>query len=134
MRVAFISCVKTKADRSMLAKDLYISPTGVLLPASRLSRRSDSTEGKPPRAGVRWRNDTMCEKRSFDHIARTAQETYSGNPAFRRPSMVSFEFEYPLRAINPEIVKAGSTSSRRAAASRASASRPRWAKADARQR
>ena len=59
---------------------------------------------------------------------------YSGNPAFRRPSINSFAFDCPPRAINADIVKAGSISSTRAAASRASASRPRWAKADARQR
>jgi hypothetical protein len=59
---------------------------------------------------------------------------HSGNPAFRRPSISSFEFDCPPRAMKADIVKAGSTSSRRAAASRTSASRPRWAKADARQR
>jgi hypothetical protein len=63
-----------------------------------------------------------------------AHPTHSGNPAFRRPSISSFEFVCPPRAIHADIVKAGSSSSRRAAASRASASRPRWAKADARQR
>ena len=58
---------------------------------------------------------------------------HSGNPAFRSPSINSFAFDRPPRAMNSEIVKAGSTSSRCAAASRASASRPRWAKADTRQ-
>src|SRR5215471_7863641 len=57
---------------------------------------------------------------------------YSGNPAFRRPSMYSFAFDCLLRANHADIVKVGSISSTRAAASRASASRPRWAKADAR--
>lgn len=61
-------------------------------------------------------------------------ESYSGNRAFRRPSIISFEFDWPPRAIHADIVKAGSSSTRLAAASRASASRPRWAKADARQR
>jgi hypothetical protein len=50
---------------------------------------------------------------------------YSGNPAFRSPSINSFAFDSPLRAMNADIVKAGSTSSRRAAAARASASCPR---------
>jgi hypothetical protein len=59
---------------------------------------------------------------------------HSSNPAFRKPSSCSFEFDCPPRAIHADIVKAGSSSSTRAAASRASASRPRWAKADARQR
>jgi hypothetical protein len=64
-----------------------------------------------------------------------AHRAHSGNPALRRPSISSFEFDcHPPRAIHADIVKAGSSSSRRAAASRASASRPRWAKADARQR
>jgi hypothetical protein len=60
--------------------------------------------------------------------------THSGNPAFRRPSINSVAFDCAPRAIHADTVKAGSVSSRRAAASRASASRPRWAKADARQR
>ena len=63
-----------------------------------------------------------------------ASPVHSGNPAFRRPSVSSFAFDCPPRAIHEVIVKAGSTPSRRAAASRASASRPRWAKAAARQR
>ena len=63
-----------------------------------------------------------------------AARAHSGNPAFRSPSIISFAFDCPPRAIHADIVKAGSSSSRRAAASRASASRPRWAKADARQR
>jgi hypothetical protein len=53
------------------------------------------------------------------------ERVHSGNPAFRRPSIINFAFEYPPRATNAVIVKAGSSSSRRAAASRASASRPR---------
>src|SRR5262245_551549 len=64
----------------------------------------------------------------------SASTVHSGNPAFRRPSNISLEFDCPPRAIHTDIVKVGSSSSRRAAASRASASRPRWAKADARQR
>ena len=67
-------------------------------------------------------------------ISSSQLESYSGNPAFRSPSINSFAFDCPLRAIHPDIVKEGSTSSRRAAAFRASTSRPRWAKADARQR
>jgi hypothetical protein len=63
---------------------------------------------------------------------RKRARAHSGNPAFRRPSVNSFAFDRPPRAIHADIVKAGSTSSIRAAASRASASRPRWAKADAR--
>jgi transposase len=66
-------------------------------------------------------------------ITSWALESYSGKPTFRRPSIKSLEFVCPPRAINLEIVNAGSNSSIRAAASRASASRPRWAKADARQ-
>lgn len=61
--------------------------------------------------------------------------SYSGNPALRKPSIITFALiDSWLRAIYADIVKAGSISSIRAAASRASASRPRWAKADARQR
>jgi hypothetical protein len=62
-----------------------------------------------------------------------AARAHSGNPAFRRPSINRGEFDCPPRAIHAETVKVGSVSSTRAAASRASASRPRWARADARQ-
>ena len=67
-------------------------------------------------------------------LSKRAHHAHSGNPALRRPSICSFAFDSPPRAIYADIVKAGSISSTRAAASRASASRPRWAKADARQR
>ena len=63
-----------------------------------------------------------------------AHHAHSGNPAFRRPSVNSFMFDCAPRAIHPDTVNGGSNSSTRAAASWASASRPRWAKADARQR
>ena len=48
-----------------------------------------------------------------------ARSAYSGKPAFRRPSISRCEFDCPPRAIHPDIVKVGSTSSTRAAASRA---------------
>jgi hypothetical protein len=84
------------------------------LGASRLMRR-----GKSRPIGLSMRTSTA----------------HSVNPAFRKPSIISFAvFDSWLRAIHADIVKAGSISSIRAAASRASASRPRWAKADARQR
>ena len=75
----------------------------------------------------------ICQKRSF-RLCRLPQRTraHSGNPAFRRPSVINFAFDRPPRAIHEDIVKAGSISSRRAAASRVSPSRPRWAKAEAR--
>src|SRR5437773_361325 len=63
-----------------------------------------------------------------------AHRVYSGNPAFRRPSINSVAFDRPVRAINADTVKAGLTSSRRANASRASASRPRCVKADTKPR
>ena len=82
-------------------------------------------------AGIR----KPSQKRSF-RLSRLRQRTrvHSGNPALRRPSISSFAFDCPPRAVRSEIVNAGSVSSRHAAASRASASRPRWAKADARHR
>jgi len=56
---------------------------------------------------------------------------HSVSPASRNPSIISFAvFDSWLRPIHADIVKAGSISSMRAAASRASASRPKWAKAD----
>jgi hypothetical protein len=60
--------------------------------------------------------------------------THSGIPALRSPSINRFAFDIAPRATAADIVKAGSTSSARAAASRASALRPRWANAAARQR
>jgi hypothetical protein len=52
-----------------------------------------------------------------------------GAMLFRRPSMNSFAFDGPPRSMYADIVKAGSVSSTRAAASRVSSSHPRWAKA-----
>ena len=85
-----------------------------------------------------------CVRRSAEvHRAASSPQgpsathpAHSGNPAFRRPSIISFQPDVSpgARAINADIVKVGSSSSKRAAAPRASASRPRWAKADARQR
>jgi hypothetical protein len=72
-----------------------------------------------------------AQRQSFDRLRPYCAPGYSGNPAFRRPSINSFAFDSPARAIYADIVKAGSISSTRAAASRASASRPRWAKAKA---
>ena len=78
----------------------------------------------------------LCSARSGHSITyrRTCARAHSGNPAFRRPSINSFKCDCLRRPILADIVKAGSVSSRRAAASRASPSRPRWAKADARQK
>jgi hypothetical protein len=72
----------------------------------------------------RWR---LCRLWAISRRSITSSqlESYSGNPAFRRPSINSFECDCLRRPILSDIVKAGSTSSRRAAASRASASRPR---------
>jgi hypothetical protein len=79
-----------------------------------------------------------CRRRgSQGRVLATGNEgthrAHSGNPAFRSPSINNFAFDFPPRAIHEVIVKVGSTSNRRAAASLASALRPRWAKADARQ-
>jgi len=84
-----------------------------------------------PKAACRRRGP---QGRVFATGNEGAHWAHSGNPAFRRPSINSFAFDCPPRAIHPDIVKAGSVSSTRAAASRASASRPRWANADARHR
>ena len=88
-------------------------------------RRTDIAGG-PKRAtsGLMHRTNYVL----FAHLVG-ASGAHSGNPAFRSPSIISFALR-----VREEIVKAGSSSSRRAAASRASASRPRWAKAAARQR
>jgi hypothetical protein len=62
---------------------------------------------------------------------------HSGSPAFRRPSTSTLKPDCPYagaRAIHADIANVGSVSSRRTAASRASTSRPRCAKADARHR
>ena len=68
------------------------------------------------------------QKRSFDHLVGTNASSHSGNPTFRSPSINSFTCDRLTRPILADIVKAGSTSSIRATASRASALRPRWAK------
>ena len=60
-----------------------------------------------------------------DHLIGPAHRARSGSPALRQPSINSFEFDCLPRAIHADIVKAESTSSARAAASHASASRPR---------
>lgn len=63
----------------------------------------------------------------FDDLVRyNFARAHSGSPAFRSPSANSVAFECPPRALHEEIVKAGSTSRRRAAAPRASSSRPPW--------
>jgi hypothetical protein len=79
------------------------------------------------------RNMFWGQRRRHLHRQERAP-AHSGNPAFRSPSSASFAFDCPPRAIHSDIVKAGSSSSTRAAASWASALRPRWANADARQR
>jgi hypothetical protein len=76
-------------------------------------------------------NQTHAPQQSASIRSPRRHWSYSGNPAFRRPSINSFEVDSPRWATHADIVKAGSVSSRRAAASRASASRPRWAKAHA---
>jgi len=86
----------------------------------------------PPKLAVKTDVGDRQGWATSGHSAQT-HRAHSGNPAFRSPSINSFAFDRPPRAMNSEIVKAGSVSSTRAAASRASASRPRWAKADARQ-
>jgi len=106
--------------------------------------RADRTEDTKGMAGVRpqrlRRTARDASRRRGSQGACSPQETrgytgdHSGNPAFRSPSIISFAFVCPPRAIHSDIVKTGSSPSRCAAASRASASRPRWAKADARQR
>jgi hypothetical protein len=61
-----------------------------------------------------------CSKQAlFGHrIGAGWAWAYSGNPAFQSPSINSFDFDCPPRAIHEVIVKAGSTSSRRAAYNR----------------
>jgi hypothetical protein len=60
--------------------------------------------------------------------------THSGSPALRRPSIYIRSFEEPVWATHSAMRKLGSSSSRWVTASFVSASRPRWAKATARQR
>ena len=92
----------------------------------------------PPRLQMASFKGRLPPPRFTGRVLATGNEgihrAHSGNPAFRRPSIKTFEFDWPPRAIIADIVRPGSTSSRRAAASRACPSRPRWANADARQR
>jgi hypothetical protein len=133
----------TAQPRSSMTRPLHAlsGRCSVLCPSlrRRCSWRNSGGRDRKTRAGVKVEGrKSVAELRPETvELARSlarARPAHSGNPAFRRPSINSFEFEYPPRAINAEIAKAGSVSSTRAAASRASASRPRWANADARQR
>lgn len=114
-----------------------------LRPALRRGIRSSARHGR--RCGLHVRcwpfrdvlippNGRFAPQGAITSRRHKPARAHSGNPAFRSPSINSFEFECPPRAIYADIVKAGSCSNTRAAASRASTSRPRWAKADARQR
>jgi len=99
--------------------------------------RTPLSSGLPPTADMRTSAGfRRCGPEAIIRSPRRREraQAHSGNPAFRRPSIDSLAFDCLLRALHEEIVKAGSVSSTRAAASRASVSRPRWAKADARQR
>jgi hypothetical protein len=49
--------------------------------------------------------------RVFTTEGEATHRAHSGNPAFRRPSISSFEFDCPPREIYADIVKAGSVSS-----------------------
>jgi hypothetical protein len=52
-----------------------------------------------------------CTAAKRDALSAWASTVYSGNPAFRRPSINSFAFDCPPRAIHADIVKVGSVSS-----------------------
>jgi len=111
------------------------TPCGALCVLSPLSGGPTVLRGPPIPISL-FRLKGHCRRRGSQDRAREARRqhrAHSGNPAFRSPSINSFALDRPPRAMNSEIVKAGSVSSTRAAASRASASRPRWAKAEARQ-
>ena len=55
--------------------------------------------------------DSCAAEECRHSITSWTLESYSGNPAFRRPSIISFAFDCPPRAIHADIVKAGSISS-----------------------
>ena len=48
---------------------------------------------------------------AFGHSSAQASAAHSGNPAFRSPSIISFAFDCPPRAIHEDMVKLGSSSS-----------------------
>ena len=50
--VAFVSCVKTKADRSMMAKDLYISPWFKMARAYVEKNAESGSSCRPPTASL----------------------------------------------------------------------------------
>jgi hypothetical protein len=143
-----LSIAISRAPNGCREKDTSICSDTAGLP--RTSDQRTVTIGVLPKADLRFqkarrgrfqnvRSKGRSRRRgSQGRVFATGNEgihrAHSGNPALRRPSISSFAFDCPPRAIHADIVKAGSTSSRRAAASRASASRPRWAKAEARQR
>ena len=101
------------------------------LPVLLRQRTSSGPVGMSQRCQLR----TMRRRRVplFDHLVDIGE--LLGQPRFAITLDHQLRiFDSRLRAIHADIVKAGSISTARAAASRASASRPRWAKADARQR
>jgi hypothetical protein len=60
--------------------------------------------------GIKGRSRRRSSQgRVFATENEAARRVHSGNPALRRPSINSFEFEYPPRAINADVVKLGSS-------------------------
>jgi hypothetical protein len=111
----------------------------LLLAASPMSVEGQKRKSRPcggmsalPRLADIHQAVSACPKSAVIRSPRPyCAPGYSGNPAFRRPSTNSFAFDCPSRPIHVDIVS-GSSSSRRAAASRVSASRPTWANTDRR--
>jgi len=130
------SLLAMTAERPLVPRCVIAGPVPASMSFFQRTKEVDARDGPyPTSADTRGSQEHVCQWPISRHSINSSQlESYSGNPAFRSPSVTSCAFDCPPQAIHPDIVTAGLTSSRRAAASRASASRPRWAKADARQR
>jgi hypothetical protein len=106
---------------------LWVKSAVLTLRRSGLPRSTDIQDARRHVSNVPNPDSCTATKRGIYSITyrRTRARAHSGNPAFRRPSINSFKCDCLRRPILADIVKAGSVSSRRAAASRASPSRPR---------
>jgi hypothetical protein len=83
-------------------------PTTTLLALSSSSSNFPAATRRPAsplRARLMHRN----KNQSPDDLDTSECGTYSRRPALRRPSIASFAFDCPPRAINLDIVNAGST-------------------------
>ena len=142
-RVAFVWS-EPKRWPAVPATAIFVSPASTQSRACEAAasgrqcrfERTTATSGLPPSNGHRQRrsaglfraNSRNRVRRLLDQIAgapRDGRPRHSGTPALRRPSIYNRSPNKSLCATRSEMRKSGSSSSRPATASLASASRPR---------